>query len=204
MIGEIIGGLIGKSGQASANKANLKIAREQMAFQERMSNTAYQRSASDLKKAGLNRILALGSPASSPAGASATMQNENAQLAQGVSGGVNSAANLAMQIAQVKNIQAQTKKTQTETDIIKPKGTVMGQVEKGLQAGISTMPDVLEGLKGLSKAGKETLTLAGKLLDGESYSALNKREYEKTLREIEQAKRIRNGAKLDKSKRGRY
>jgi len=50
MIGEIIGGLISKSGQSSANRANLNIAREQMKFQERMSNTAYQRSAADLKK----------------------------------------------------------------------------------------------------------------------------------------------------------
>lgn len=106
--GSILGGLIGKSGQASANRANLKIAREQMAFQERMSSSAYQRSASDLKKAGLNRILALGSPASSPAGASATMQNEKAMLGQAVQ-------NAAMTAAQIQNIKAQTKKTNTET-----------------------------------------------------------------------------------------
>ena len=83
-LGKIAGGVIGKGldfigglfGGRSQNKANLKIAREQMAFQERMSNTAYQRSARDLEAAGLNRILALGSPASSPGGQSATMQNE--------------------------------------------------------------------------------------------------------------------------------
>lgn len=63
------------SGQEDANQMNLATAREQMAFQERMSSTAHQREVQDLEAAGLNKVLSANSGASTPVGASPDIQN---------------------------------------------------------------------------------------------------------------------------------
>ncbi len=69
----LFGDIFGLGGDAIGAGMSLQVAREQMDFQERMSNTAHQREAKDLQAAGLNRMLSvMGGPgASTPQGAMA-------------------------------------------------------------------------------------------------------------------------------------
>ena len=117
----VIGGLIGAKGQRDANIANAREAAKNRAFQERMSNTAYQRSALDLEKAGLNRILALGSPSSTPGGSQARYENAGKQLGE-------STSSAAVTAAQIGLIRAQTAKARAEAAAIAPKAVIGGTV----------------------------------------------------------------------------
>lgn len=113
--GNLLGGLFGDKGQQSANEANLRIARENREWQERMSSTAYQRAAKDLDAAGLNRILALGNSASTPSGNIATMQNENTGRAAAANQAAHSAMSLRLQNEQAKLLGAQANNIATDT-----------------------------------------------------------------------------------------
>ena len=112
-IGSAIGGLFGYKGQKDTNVASAQQAQKQMDFQREMSNTAVQRRMADLKKAGINPILAGSKEASSPAGAMAPQSNV---MAAGVSS--------ALQAAQIGSTLQTTAYTQNKTGMTEILGLI--------------------------------------------------------------------------------
>lgn len=100
----IAGGLLRDRGARQQNAAQIALSREQMAFQERMSNTAHRRQVTDLRAAGLNPILSATSGASSPGGAMATLQNE----AEGRATSAREAIRISQEMKNLKAVQRKT------------------------------------------------------------------------------------------------
>lgn len=128
----LIGGLGSYFGSRSQNEANSAISARQMDFQreanakamaftERMSNTQYQRGMADMKKAGLNPILAYRQGgASSPTGVTSGGAGIPAkdEIGAGVRGGLAAASavsTIKLQKQQVKNVEAQTRQTEVNS-----------------------------------------------------------------------------------------
>lgn len=109
------GSILNYKGAKDTNAKQIELAREQMDFQERMSNTAYQRAMDDMSEAGLNPILAYQQGgASSPGGAMPVIQNPMAAATNAGVSLMNSASNVATQSSQrdklaqeVENLTAQ-------------------------------------------------------------------------------------------------
>ncbi|AXH77963.1 MAG: DNA pilot protein [Microviridae sp.] len=117
---DVLGGLFGSSAQKKANQANIKLQREQQAWEERMSNTAWQRGTKDMLASGINPMLAVSQGgASTPNVSAATVQPEDA-----IARSVTSAGGKAAQMLQLQNLAEQTRLTSEQADSLNIKNTI--------------------------------------------------------------------------------
>ena len=107
LAGSFIAGKATQKGAEQRNEMQIEQAREQMDFQERMSNTAHQREITDLQAAGLNPIL------SAKYGGASTPGGAQAQIVDEMGPAVQSAQAARRLSADLKNINADIKNKET-------------------------------------------------------------------------------------------
>lgn len=165
----IAGGILGYKGVEDTNVANRDIASARNVmeveeakkardfsaeqaeinrkYMERMSSTAVQRRMADMRKGGINPILAGKFDASSPAGAAAPTAKANAHgytaqnKMQGLLDNMGSALSLKKMVSEIANLNANTDLTTRKTNLTDPINRMMDILDKVIQGASGNLND---------------------------------------------------------------
>ncbi|AXL14429.1 DNA pilot protein [Microviridae sp.] len=167
-----------RAGDERALQAQMASARDQMAFQERMSNTSVRRAAADMEAAGLNRILAIGNPATTPGGAGYASPDFGGHQASALST-IGSAGATALQAQQTRastqNIKADTHLKNQQARSLETTG-VVGDTAKEVAKQIEELVDEL-GLGSIKEINSKLESVGKELGSLLEHSARSAREF---------------------------